>query len=112
MVNSYSAGSARIFSRSLVLAALALSAGIRAPDRQAPYNGARSGTLECSGGPIPQNAEYVFRDLPLVHLQLDYNQKIWQAKLMPGDGQTQKLILKNVGKGPQKKCVVHWTVTP
>ena len=28
------------------------------------YKGAMSGTLTCSGSPIPRNAEYVFRNLP------------------------------------------------
>jgi hypothetical protein len=91
-------------------AVLAVAPGIQVAVGQARhYSGPRSGTLACSGGPIPQNSEYVFRDLPPVHLQLEYNRKIWEAKLEPGNGQTQRLILKNVGNGPQKKCVVHWT---
>lgn len=76
------------------------------------YNGAQSGTLECSGSSIPQNAEYVFRDLPLVKLRLDYDSKIWDARLVPLDGQKQKLIIKNKSKGPQKHCTVHWVVIP
>jgi hypothetical protein len=76
------------------------------------YNGAQSGTLECSGGPIPQNAEYVFRDLPLVKMRLNYNTKIWDAKLVPLDGQKQKLIIKNKSDGPQKHCTVYWVVIP
>jgi hypothetical protein len=75
------------------------------------YNGAMSGTLKCSGGPIPQNAEYVFRNLPLVNMQLDLDTKNWDARLAP-DGQTQKLILRNIGSGPQKHCVVHWSAAP
>jgi hypothetical protein len=77
-----------------------------------PYSGARSGTLECSGGPIPQNAEYVFRDVPLVKMRLDYDTKIWDARLVPSEGQTQRLILRNKSSGPQKRCVVHWSVIP
>jgi hypothetical protein len=77
-----------------------------------PYNGPRSGTLECSGGPIPQNAEYVFRNLPSVKMQLDYDTKNWDARLAPGEGQTQKLILKNKSSGPQKRCLVHWVAAP
>jgi hypothetical protein len=76
------------------------------------YNGARSGTLECSGAPIPQNAEYVFRNVPLVKMQLDYDTKIWDARLAPGDGETQRVILRNKSSGPQKRCVVHWSVSP
>ncbi len=43
-------------------------------------------------------------------MQLDYDTKTWEARLAPGDGQTQRLILKNKGSGPQKRCVVHWSV--
>jgi hypothetical protein len=77
-----------------------------------PYNGAMSGTLECTGSPVPQNAEYVFRNLPPLKLQLDYDQKVWEARLSPGENQTQKLIIRNRSSGPQKRCVVHWSVVP
>jgi len=76
------------------------------------YAGPRSGTLESMGGPIPQNAEYVFRNLPAVRIQLDYDTKIWDARLAAGEGQTQRLIVKNKSSGPQKRCVVHWSVIP
>ena len=74
------------------------------------YNGPMSGTLECSGAPVPQNAEYVFRNLPAAKLRLDYDTKIWDARLAPIDGQTQKLILRNRSSGAQKHCTVHWTI--
>src|ERR1700733_2127529 len=77
-----------------------------------PYAGAKSGTLESSGGPIAQNAEYVFRNLPAVKMQLDYDTKTWDARLVPGEGQTQRLILRNKSSGPQKRCVVRWSVIP
>jgi hypothetical protein len=77
-----------------------------------PYNGAMSGTLECMGSPVPQNAEYVFRNLPPLKLQLDYDQKVWEARLSAGENHTQRLILKNKSSGPQKRCVVHWIVVP
>jgi hypothetical protein len=77
-----------------------------------PYSGPKSGTLECGGGPIPQNAEYVFRNVPLAKMKLDYDIKTWDARLAPGDGQTQRLIVKNKSSGPQKHCVVHWSVIP
>lgn len=76
-----------------------------------PYNGPSSGTLECSG-PVPQNAEYVFRNLPPVKIQLDYDQKVWEGRLAPGENQSQRLILKNKSSGPQKRCVVHWSLLP
>jgi hypothetical protein len=82
------------------------------PPAPLAYDGAQSGTLESRGGPIPQNAEYVFRDVPLGKLQLDYDTKTWDARLAPGDGQTQRLIIKNKSSGPQKRCVVHWSVIP
>jgi hypothetical protein len=83
-----------------------------APSAPLAYNGPRSGTLESSGNAIPQNAEYVFRNVPPVKMQLDYDTKIWDARLAPGDGQTQKLIVRNKSSGPQKRCVVRWTVIP
>jgi hypothetical protein len=73
-------------------------------------SGAKSGVLECSGNPIPQNAEYVFRNVPSGTIRLDYDTKTWEARLLPGDGQTQRLILRNKSSGPQKRCVVHWSV--
>jgi hypothetical protein len=82
------------------------------PSALPPYSGPRSGTLESTAPLIPQNAEYVFRDLPLVKMQLDYNSKIWDARLVPGEGQTQRLIVRNKSSGPQKRCVVHWSVVP
>ena len=76
------------------------------------YNGPNSGTLECTGNPVPQNAEYVFRNLPPLKLNLDYDQKVWDARLSAGENQTQRLILKNRSSGPQKRCVVHWSIAP
>jgi hypothetical protein len=87
---------------------------VTAPTRQeapSPVQ-ARSGTLQCAGAPIPQNAEYVFRNLPLGNLQLDYDTRVWNVRVAPGEGQTQKLILRNIGAGPQKRCAVHWSVVP
>lgn len=75
------------------------------------YNGPLSGTLECAGPPIPGNAEYVFRNLPAAKLRLDYDTKIWDARLTPSDGQGQRLILRNRSAAAQKHCTVHWTVT-
>ena len=87
-------------------------AAARVPSEPPPYDGPRSGTFECTGGPIAQNAEYVFRNVPLVKMQLEYDTKTWDARLSPADGQTQRLILKNKSSGPQKRCIVHWTVIP
>jgi hypothetical protein len=80
--------------------------------QSAPYTGPLSGTYESTGGPIPQNGEYVFPNIPPVHLLLDFDTKHWEARIEPGDGQTQVLVLRNKGKGPQKHCVVHWSVQP
>ncbi len=81
-----------------------------APDPKS-YNGPMSGTLQCRGEAVPQNAEYVFRNLPPLKLQLDYDTKMWDARLVPGDDGTQRLILRNKSSGAQRKCVVHWTVS-
>jgi hypothetical protein len=76
------------------------------------YTGPLSGTFESTGGPIPQNGEYVFPNIPPVHLLLDFDTKHWEARLEQGDGQTQVLVLRNKGKGPQKHVVVRWSVQP
>lgn len=79
------------------------------PTNAAPLmDGAHSGTLECSGGPFAQNAEYVFGDLPPGPLKLFYEDQYWEAKFVPGEGQRQRLIMRNKGPGARKSCVVHW----
>jgi hypothetical protein len=52
----------------------------------------------------------MFRDVPPVKIKLDYDTKIWDASLVPGDGQTQRLRVRNKSGSPQKKCIVHWQV--
>jgi hypothetical protein len=78
----------------------------------AAFDRVQSGTLQCVGAPVPQNAEYVFRNIPPGRMELDYDTKTWDAHLLPGDGQTQKLVLRNKSTGPQKRCVVHWKAIP
>jgi hypothetical protein len=85
----------------------ALDAPVARPIAQ--YNGPSSGTLECRPVEIPQNGEYVFSDLPPGKLQLDYDTKIWDARLAPA-GSGQKLILTNKRPGTQKRCNVRWRV--
>ena len=77
-----------------------------------PYTGPVSGTMKCSGGPVPPNAEYVFRGMPLGNLRIDLDGKPWDARLVPGQGQTQDLILTNRSPSPQKKCTVRWNIVP
>jgi len=79
---------------------------------QPSYAGPSSGTLVSRGAPIPQNAEYVFRGLPLGKIQLDYDTKIWDAHVAPGLGNTQRVMVKNKSSGPQNRCVVKWTLIP
>jgi len=89
------------------------SPGFATKDKPAPrYDGAQSGTFTCSGSPIPQNGEYVFRNVPIVKMRLDYNEKLWEVRFSPGDEKTQKLIIKNISNGPQKRCIIHWIVVP
>jgi hypothetical protein len=90
------------------------SAPVRMPlaRPQAPYEGPTSGTLECNGGPVPVGNEYVFRNLPPVKMELDYDTKTWDAHFSPGEHQTQRLVLINKSNTPQRNCVVHWKVTP
>jgi hypothetical protein len=77
-----------------------------------PYSGPRSGTLKCSGDPVPPNAEYVFPGMPMGNIQLDLDGKPWAARLVPGRGQTQDLILTNKASRPQKGCTVRWSIIP
>lgn len=76
------------------------------------YDGPMSGTFQSSGDPIPQNGEYIFTNIPPVKLLLDFDTKHWEARLEPGEGGTQNLVLRNKGKGSQKRVVVHWSVMP
>jgi hypothetical protein len=84
----------------------------RQPTAPYAYTGPMSGTFQSTGDPIPENGEYVFPNIPPVKLLLDFDTKHWEARLAPGEAGTQVLILRNKGKGPQKKCVVHWSVQP
>jgi hypothetical protein len=76
-----------------------------------PYTGPTAGTLKCSGDQIPQNGEYVFTGLPLGNIQIDVGGKPWEARLIPR-GQTQDLVIRNIGSGSQKRCTVHWNMIP
>jgi hypothetical protein len=86
------------------------SASLRSSDPL--YSGPDSGTLKCSGDPVPPNAEYVFPGMPSGNLQLDLDGKPWAARLAPGKGQTQDLILTNRSPDPQKRCTVRWRIIP
>jgi hypothetical protein len=77
-----------------------------------PYGGPRSGTLKCSGDPVPPNAEYVFPGMPMGNIQLDLDGKPWAARLVPDRGQTQDLILTNMASRTQKGCTVRWSIIP
>jgi len=91
------------------------SAPIRAATLQAsssPYAGPKSGMLACSGRVIPQNGEYVFTDLPPGKLQLDYDTRTWDSRLLPGTGNSQRLVLTNKRPGTQKRCSVRWSIVP
>ena len=85
-----------------------------APAASAPLSddGAKSGTLECNGGPIQPNAEYVFPNVPTTNRRFEYDRKIWDVRLVPGEGDTHNLILKNKSSSSQKRCIVRWSVIP
>jgi hypothetical protein len=82
------------------------------PPSDAPYSGPSSGTLKCNSDPVPPNAEYTFPGMPLGNLQIDLDGKPWDARLVPGKGQTQDLILVNRSSTPQKRCTVRWKIIP
>ena len=74
-----------------------------------PYTGPTSGDLSCPASPVVQNGEVVFRNLPPGRLRLtSYDPKIWVATFLPGEGATQRLVLRNMKPGSQKSCTVHW----
>ena len=76
------------------------------------YAGEKSGVFESTGGPIPGNSEYVFRNVPLVQMKLDFDTKIWDARLAPSENNMQRIIVRNKSASPQKRCIVHWSVVP
>ncbi len=78
----------------------------------APYSAPGSGTLKCSGDPVPPDGQYVFPGMPLGNLQIDLDGKPWDARLAPGKGGTQDLILINRSSSAQKRCIVRWRVVP
>ena len=57
-----------------------------------------------------EHGEVVFSNLPPLKLQLAYDTDVWDAELLPGQGNTRRLVLRNKKPGTQKKCVVKWIV--
>jgi hypothetical protein len=76
-----------------------------------PYGGPRVGTLKCAA-PVPPGGEYVFHGMPAGNIQIDVDGKPFEARLAPGAGTSQDLILTNKGSGVQKKCTVRWSLMP
>jgi hypothetical protein len=62
--------------------------------------------------PLVQNAEVVFRNLPPGRLALSFDEDVWEARFSPGEGNTQRIILRNKKPGVQKKCAVAWRLLP
>ncbi len=50
--------------------------------------------------------------MPPGNLQIDVDGKPWTARLTPGPGQTQDLIITNKASSAQKKCTVRWNIAP
>lgn len=73
---------------------------------------ARQGDLVCTGDPIPKDAEYVFPNVATSNRRFEYDHKIWDVRLEPGQGDTRNFILRNKSSKTQKSCVVHWAVLP
>jgi hypothetical protein len=81
------------------------------PRQQAPlrpYDGPSSGTFTYSGPPVIQNGEVVFRGLPAGQLQLTYDRSAWEGRLFPDGEGYQKIVLRSLKPGSQKKCEVKW----
>ncbi|HEY1755717.1 MAG TPA: hypothetical protein VGG72_10005 [Bryobacteraceae bacterium] len=77
-----------------------------------PSADGKSGSLECTGDPIPPNGEYTFPNVLTVNRRFEYDRKIWDVRLTPGEGETHNLILKNKSARLQKNCVVRWSLIP
>jgi hypothetical protein len=73
---------------------------------------ATSGTLECNGGPIAPNAEFVFRNVTTENRRFEFDRKTWDIRLAPGQAGTQNMILTNKSSRPQKGCIVKWSMIP
>lgn len=73
---------------------------------------ANSGTLQCSGAPIAPNGEYTFYNVPTDNRRFEYDRKIWDVRLEPGQGDTRDFVLINKSSKAQKGCVVRWTSFP
>jgi hypothetical protein len=69
-----------------------------------------AGTLTYSGPVVVQNGEVVFRNLPASESSLAYDREVREARLAPGEGNTQRLVLRNKKPGTQKRCVVYWRI--
>ncbi len=73
---------------------------------------ANSGTLQCSGAPIAPNGEYTFYNVPTDNRRFEYDRKIWDVRLEPGQGDTRNFVLINKSSRAQKNCAVRWTSLP
>jgi hypothetical protein len=73
---------------------------------------AAEGSLECKGDPIPKDGEYVFHNVPVANRRFEFDRKIWDVRLEPGQADTKNFILKNISSKSQRGCSVHWTVVP
>lgn len=76
------------------------------------YMGPLAGTLTYRGPPVVQHGEIVFDHLPPTRLRLLYDTNAWDARLLPGTDGMQKVVLRSLKRGTQKKCVVRWMVVP
>lgn len=72
--------------------------------------GPRSGRLEYNGTPVPQNGEIVFSGIPAGKLRLDYDRSAWVAIIALGDDNTQRIILRSLKSGTQKKAWLIWVL--
>jgi len=82
------------------------------PAQDSASNDASSGTLQCSGASIPPNGEYTFYNVPTANRRFEYDRKVWDVRLEPGQGDTRNFVLVNKSSKPQKSCAVRWTAVP
>lgn len=72
------------------------------------WTGPDSGQFDYSGPPVPQNGEVIFEPLPPGRVLLNYDQGKWSATLEPLGNGTQRLVMRSLKAGNQKKLRVRW----
>jgi hypothetical protein len=82
----------------------------RQPPVALAYSGPSTGRLSYDGDPVPQNGEIAFRNLPPGNLELQYDRTAWSHRLAPERDGTQRLVLRSLKPGTQRRVAVVWSI--